>query len=86
MVDVDALTRQFGSLIATHCAIAQSFRKRDLDFKPTAYAAHTFKTYSTSQLAAAALPCGSLPILSSSIIHIVPDILSLDSVLEPEKY
>ena len=83
MVDVDVLTRRFGNLIATHCAIAQAFRNHDITYKPTTYEKDTFTSHATSQLSVATLSCKAVPILSSSIITLIPDIMSLDGVLEP---
>ena len=37
MNDVDALTRRFGLLIATHCYIAGMLHRRDITQQPIAY-------------------------------------------------
>ena len=44
MADVDALTRRFGPLIATHCCIADILHNRDKTLCPLAYDSETFTT------------------------------------------
>ena len=45
MVDVDAFTRRFGSLIATHCKIAFILNSQDRLTRPQAYDTATFSNY-----------------------------------------
>ena len=42
MVDVDALTRRYGPLIAMHCMVATILRQRDFKLKPLAYDSSIF--------------------------------------------
>ena len=70
MVDVDALTRRFGSLITTHCVIAHIFRVQDHKYKPVSCDANTFHSHSTSKLADAITASPLVPILSSTVVNV----------------
>ena len=67
MIDVYALTRRFGHLIATHCIICGLFSKCDKEAKPLAYDPSTFHSHSTSELAAAVEHIVQMTILSSTV-------------------
>ena len=48
MAGVDALTRQFGPLIATHCSISNILFQQDRHHRPLAYIASIFNTSATA--------------------------------------
>ena len=48
MADADALTRRFGTLITTHCSIANVLRLRDQQHRPSAYKSSLFHTYAAN--------------------------------------
>ena len=68
MVDVDALTRHFGSLIVTHCNISSLLHKRNRRFRPLAYERSTFIFNSTSRLTPPNNIYPTSPILTSTFL------------------
>ena len=69
MVDVDALSRRYGPLIATHCTIAGILYRRDKDQRPSAYDKATFSSSQSSKLKSQTMPVTVTPILSSKILN-----------------
>ena len=68
MIDVDALTRRFGLLIAIHCTIAKVLHDRDVAMRPLAYEASTFHESATSKLTPPLMTIPSVPVLSSTFL------------------
>ena len=68
MVDVDALTRRFGKLIATHCCIAHVLSERDKNLRPKAYIKSTFHSSATTKLETPTEPYKSRPVLYSRCV------------------
>ena len=68
MVDVDALSRRYGPLIATHCTIAGILYRRDKDQRPSAYDKATFSSSQSSKLKSQTMPLTVTPILSSTFL------------------
>lgn len=68
MIDVDALTRRFGPLIATHCNIAKLIHDRDVAMRPLAYESSTLHRSTTLKLTPPLITIKSVPILSSTFL------------------
>ena len=68
MVDVDALTRRFGPLIATHCTLASILHDRDKQQRPKTYDKDTFLSSHSSKLAEPTDPFTTTPVLSPIFI------------------
>ena len=68
MIDVDALTRWYGSLITTHCVVASILHLRDRNHRPTAYDMDIFLSTQSSKLTSPEVPFTSTPILSSTFM------------------
>ena len=72
MVNINALTRRFGKLIATHCCIAHGLSKRDKKLRPDAYKKSTFYLSATAKLEKPSEPYKYPPILYNySVMDIV---------------
>ena len=65
MVDVDALSRRYGPLIATHCMIAGVLHCRDIKQRPEAYEKDRFISSQSSKLPTLNTQLTTTPILSS---------------------
>ena len=66
MADVDALSRRFGKLIATHLSIAAIMKTRDITNRPFAYDASTFESFSRLRKKPSPQPsgcCGWVPVV-----------------------
>ena len=65
MVDVDALSRRYGSLITTHCVVSSILHQRDISHRPAAYDKAAFISSNSSKLPPPETPVAVTPILSS---------------------
>ena len=66
--DVDALSRRFGKLIATHLCIAAILKTRDTTNRPFAYDISSFESFSKLRKKPSPIPSAPLPILTSTYI------------------
>ena len=69
MVDVDALTRRFGPLIAHHCFIASYLHHRDRTLRPTAYLKASFFTSRSTKSKFPPTSPSTLPILCTTFLQ-----------------
>ena len=68
MIDVDAFTRRYGPLIATHCAIAGILHDRDIKQRPDAYERTIFLSSQSSKLSPSSIQPTTIPVLLSIFI------------------
>ena len=68
MADVDALTRRFGTLIATHNFISMLLHQHDVTSNPSAYIKSEFLNNAKSRASATHNFPSTLPILTTSYI------------------
>ena len=68
MADVDALTRRFGPLIATHCCIAGILHKTDITARPLAYESASFHDSPTARLTPPSTLHVTAPTLTSTYL------------------
>ena len=74
MADVDALTRRFGPLIASHCYIAKLLHRRDVTQRSLAYEASYFHSSATAKLVPPNTALPATPIVSSTYLESVVNI------------
>ena len=82
MTDVDALTRRFGPLIATHCCISVILHNRDKTIRPLAYDSTTFANTSAVQLPSPSTSILDQLIFASTFISASSAANSIDPVLQ----
>ena len=68
MTDVDALSRRFGPLIATHCLVAQILHGRSKSAMPLAYVKSAFHHCTSAKISTSDISFSDIPILTSSFI------------------
>ena len=66
MIDVDALSRRYGTLITTHCIVSSILHGQDVSHRPAAYDRSTFLSSLSSKLPPPEISTTATPILSSS--------------------
>ena len=80
MVDVDALSRRYGPLIATHCSIAGVLHVRDIERRPEAYDKNCFLSSQSSKLSVTNTILTTTPILSSIFIMSTPSVTKNNTI------
>ena len=68
MVDVDALTRRYGPLVAMHCMVSTILHHRDIQHNPLAYEHSTFLASKTPKLTPSTCTPGPTPILYNGFV------------------